>query len=69
VKRSIGCSVLSLPFGSLVGGEYRNNELVCATIAKGRLAVLNSWRGNARERVEICRNKGRMAVPTTQFTR
>jgi hypothetical protein len=63
MKRSIVDSMLSLLFGRLVGGEYRNNVLLCAATAKGRLAVLILWRGGATEKVEIWRNKGRMAVP------
>jgi hypothetical protein len=40
-ENSMGINMLSLPFGRLLGWEYRNNVLLCAAITKGRLAVLN----------------------------
>jgi hypothetical protein len=45
-----------------VGGEYRKNILLCAVLAKGRLVELNSLGDGDTGRVEIRRNKGRMAV-------
>jgi hypothetical protein len=61
--------VLSLPYGSLVGGEYRNNVLICAAGSRGRLVELDTTSGGAMVRVEIWRNKGRMAVSRAQVRR
>jgi len=52
-----------------VGGEYRNNVLTCAAGSRGRLVELVGPSGGAMGRVEIWRNKGRMAVCRAQVTR
>ena len=56
----------------LVGWWARNTGkkiFLCAATAEGSLAVLNSRSVGATERLEMWRNEGRKAVPTTQFTR
>jgi hypothetical protein len=61
--------VESLHYGRLLGGEYRNNILLCAVMAKGRLVELNALCGGAKGRVEIWRNKARKAVSREQGER
>ena len=41
----------SLPYGNLVGGEYRNNLFLCGVMPRGRLAELNTA-------TPVCHGKG-----------
>jgi len=52
-----------------MGGECRNNVLLCAAAAKGRLVELNAGSEGATGRVEIWRNKGGTSVSRAQSTR